>query len=54
MTHSMGLVLPTQPENALSETSAGKEWKIKSAEYGNDEAQEDDGRSKQKRFCQTS
>jgi hypothetical protein len=24
MTHSMGIVLPTQPENVLSETSAGK------------------------------
>jgi hypothetical protein len=46
MTHSTGLVLPIQPENVLSETSAGKEWKITSAEYGNDEVQKDDGGSK--------
>jgi hypothetical protein len=29
-----------------------KNKKITSAEYGNDEVQEDDGGSKQKRFCQ--
>jgi hypothetical protein len=46
ITHSTGLVLPIQPENVLSETSAGKEWKITSAEYGNDEVQEDNGGSK--------
>jgi hypothetical protein len=40
VTHSMGLVLPIEAENVLSETSAGKEWKITSVEYGNDEVQE--------------
>ena len=38
-----GLSYLFEPENVLSETSAGKEWKITSVEYGNDEVQEDDG-----------
>ena len=50
MTHSMGIVLPTQPENVLSETSAGKRnGKITSAEYGNDEVQEDDEEEQSRR-----
>jgi hypothetical protein len=52
MTHSMG-ACPTYLTREMSAKPAlEKEWKITSAEYGNDEVQEDDGGSKQKRFCE--
>ena len=53
MTHSMG-ACPTYLTREMSSAKPAleKEWKITSAEYGNDEVQEDDGGSKQKRFCE--